>query len=300
MVSRGVNRVKKSEFSDDLLKEKIVNIIEEAVVQSPFNNFKAMNKWEEPMWEKPLVGFVSGGDPYFKKFKEDIGDFYWLPNQVFKLKFMDSDVSDDQLTVISIAFPQTSKTKDDQKISKGMPCERWLRTRGEWEEMIAKIVESIVLQLSDNGIEAVAIDEIKEFSRHISENFGLASNWSHRHTAFAAGIGTFGLSDGLITEKGKAMRFTSLIINKKIEPTVRPYNGHQAYCLFYKDGSCGACMFRCPVNAITREGHNKDICSEYLQKIKNEIGPDYVKNSNYISGCGLCQTNIPCQDGIPK
>ena len=138
-------------------------------------------------------------------------------------------MSDDQLTVISIAFPQTEKTKEEQKSSKWMPCERWLRTRGEWEAMIAKIVGNIISQLSNDGIEAVAIDEIKEFSRHISENFGIASNWSHRYTAFVAGIGTFGLSDGLITEKGKAMRFTSLIINKKLKPTVRPYHGHQDY-----------------------------------------------------------------------
>lgn len=125
-----------------LTKNEISSIIEESVIQSPFNNFNSMNKSDEPMWEKPLVGFASGDDPYFKKFKADIGDFYWLPNEAFKLKFKDSDVSDDQLTVISIAFPQTKKTKEDQKISKGMPCERWLRTRGEWEAMIAKIVVS--------------------------------------------------------------------------------------------------------------------------------------------------------------
>jgi hypothetical protein len=33
-----------------------------------------------------------------------------------------------------------------------------------------------------------------------------ASSWSERHAAHAAGLGTFGLCDGLITAKGKAMQ----------------------------------------------------------------------------------------------
>lgn len=281
-------------------KNTIIEIIEESVVNSPYNNFASMDHGEEPMWSKPIIGFAAGNDIYFNKFKEDIGSFYWLPSEAYKLKFKETKLLDDQLSVISIGFPQTEKTKDDQKKSDGLPCERWLRTRGEWEGMIDNIVIDIIEKLSKLGIEAVAIDEIKEFSRHNSEKFGLASNWSHRHTAFVAGLGTFGLSDGLITKRGKAMRFTSLILNTKIEPTERPYEGHNDYCKFYKDGSCCACIYRCPVNAISKVGHDKDLCSTYLQKIKNEIGPDYVKNSNYISGCGLCQTKIPCQDRIPE
>jgi len=39
-----------------------------------------------------------------------------------------------------------------------------------------------------------------------SERFSYASSWSERHAPHAAGLGTFGLCDGLITAKGKAMR----------------------------------------------------------------------------------------------
>ncbi len=69
---------------------------------------------------------------------------------------------------------------------------------------------------------------------------------------------------------------------------------------FFHDGSCGACIVRCPVGAITKDGHDKDKCSAFLQEIKNEIGPDFLKDSHYISGCGLCQSKVPCQDRIPK
>lgn len=283
-----------------LTNKEITEMIEEAVVKSPYNNFSMIGEPEKPMWEKPIVGFARGDDPYFAYYKREIGDFYWLPNEVYKLKYKDEPVKDNELTVISIGFPQTMETKVQQKKAKDMPCDRWQYTRGEWEPMIEKITEDIVGKMLEGGYKAVSLDSIKEFSRHTSEKFGIASNWSHRHTAFIAGLGTFGLSEGLITKKGKAMRFTSIIANRILEPTQREYDSYQEYCSYYKDGSCGACIGRCPVKAITKDGHDKDVCSAFLQKIKNETGPDFVRNSNYISSCGLCQSKVPCQDGIPK
>lgn len=219
--------------------------------------------------ENPIVGFAKGDDPYFSYYKQTIGDFYWLPKEIYQLKYQDDSVDDSKLTVISIGFPQTKETKQEQRKTVEMPSDHWLYS-------------------------------IREFSRHTSETFGIASNWSHRHTAFIAGLGTFGLSDGLITRRGKAMRFTTIIVNRQFEPTQRGYQDHHAYCKFYQDGSCGACILRCPVDAITKDGHDKDKCSAYLQKIKNETGPDFVKNSHYISGCGICQSRVPCQDGIAE
>lgn len=282
-----------------LTKDQIIDLIKETAAKSPYNSFRMIGAPDKPMWEKPIVGFAKGDDPYFAYYKKTIGDFYWLPKEVYNLKYSDEAVDDDQLTVVSIGFPQTEETKSEQSLATSMPGDRWLYTRGEWEAMIAKITGDIVAQIEADGYRAVSLDSIKEFSRHTSEKFGIASNWSHRHTAFIAGLGTFGLSDGLITKKGKAMRFTTIILNRVLEPTIREYDNYHEYCKFYKDGSCGACIVRCPVDAITKNGHDKDKCSAYLQKIKNETGPDFLKNSHYISGCGLCQSKIPCQDGIP-
>lgn len=281
-------------------KEEIVSMIEESSNKSSYNNFGVIGMKELPMWDTPIIGFAKGNDPYFQYYKQTIGDFYWLPKEVYKFKFKDEPVDDNELTVISIGFPQTKETKQEQRKAIEMPSDRWLYTRGEWERMIEEITEDIVKKLESNNIQAVSLDSVKEFSRHTSEKFGIASNWSHRHTAFIAGLGTFGLSDGLITRKGKAMRFTTIIVRAQIEPTKRDYNDYHEYCKFYKDGSCGACIVRCPVDAITKDGHDKDKCSAFLQKIKNEIGPDFVKNSHYISGCGICQSKVPCQDRIPQ
>ena len=281
-----------------LNRTEIIEMISKTVVESQHNRFHAMGLPNEPMWEKPIVGFARGDDPYFTHYKNTIGDFYWLPAEVF-YRATGAAVGDDQLTVISIGFPQTAKTKADQRDASGMPCDRWLYTRGEWEEMIRMISDELVEKLTAGGLQTVSLESISELQRQNSVNFGIASNWSHRHTAFIAGLGTFGLSGGLITEKGKAMRFTTLIVKADIEPTKRPYRDYHAYCKFYTENKCGACITRCPVNAITKEGHDKEVCSAYLTKIKKELGPDFVKNSHYTSGCGLCQSRIPCQDRIP-
>jgi len=52
---------------------------------------------------------------------------------------------------------------------------------------------------------------------------GLASNWSQRHIAYAAGLGTFSLSDGFITPKGIAMRCGSVVCDAALSPTLQVY-----------------------------------------------------------------------------
>lgn len=44
------------------------------------------------------------------------------------------------------------------------------------------------------------------WSTALSTQYGFASSWSERHTAHFCGLGTFGVSDGLITSVGKAVR----------------------------------------------------------------------------------------------
>ncbi|MBS4021539.1 MAG: hypothetical protein KGZ79_03830 [Dethiobacter sp.] len=125
---------------------------------------------------------------------------------------------------------------------------------------------------------------------------GLASTWSERHAAYAAGLGTFSLTDGLITARGMAHRCGSIITDLVLEPTRRDYAGPYGYCLHYRDKSCGICIDRCPGGAITENGHDKDLCEAYVRKQVRSEERSGVK----IAGCGLCQTNVPCEREIPK
>jgi epoxyqueuosine reductase QueG len=106
------------------------------------------------------------------------------------------------------------------------------------------------------------------------------------------------LSDGLITAKGKAMRVGSVVTDLPLKPSEKIYPHHQANCLYYFNKTCKTCAARCPAGAITAKGHDKDKCYGYVHAgIVEEKRKEYgVK----ITGCGLCQTKVPCEFEIPK
>ena len=93
------------------------------------------------------------------------------------------------------------------------------------------------------------------------------------------------------------MRAGSVVADLYIEPSLRPYTDHHAYCLFYSEGTCGKCMERCPIGAITPEGHNKNLCSKY-ESMTHRYVPRHFGFDGY--GCGFCQTGVPCESGIPR
>lgn len=135
------------------------------------------------------------------------------------------------------------------------------------------------------------------WAKQTSEGYGFASNWSERHAAHAGGLGTFGLCDGLITPLGKAVRTGSVVAKLQVPPTLRPYQDHRAYCLYYSHGICQKCVQRCPVKAISSQGHDKTRCFGHLESSRRYTRREYgIKKG----GCGLCQVAVPCESHIPS
>jgi len=75
-----------------------------------------------------------------------------------------------------------------------------------WEVFNVALRQHVANHFSASGHAAVAPMLIPNWTIVKSERFSYASSWSERHAAHAAGLGTFGLCDGLITARGKAMR----------------------------------------------------------------------------------------------
>jgi epoxyqueuosine reductase QueG len=126
------------------------------------------------------------------------------------------------------------------------------------------------------------------------------SIWSERHIAFAAGLGTFSLNDAMITEKGIAVKLLSAVTNLKLEPDVRKAKSHTENCLYLSKGTCGACIQRCPVGAISKEGHDKMKCYAYVYGEESKQAAAAIGASAKAgSGCGLCQSNVPCENKNP-
>jgi epoxyqueuosine reductase QueG len=252
---------------------------------------------EERAWDKPIVGFARGDDPIFEQFKEVVDPDHWTPLHAFAVAYPNTDARADELTVISWVLPQTRATKRDHRKETFYPAMRWARSRTRGEEFNLRMRTHLVRALAEAGMEAAAPGLLPGYSSKTGGPWVKTSNWSERHMAYAAGLGTFGLSDGLITPVGKAMRVGSVVARVQIPPTPRPYTNHHAYCPFYGDGSCGQCIVRCPAGAITAAGHDKLLCDAYCGKMHA-----YVESTFGFKGygCGLCQVGVPCESGIPK
>ena len=275
------------------LGEWLRSIVED-FIDGPENT---MEKWDnEPAWGKPLIGYSSGADPLYSFYKQDIGDFYILPHEWMKHKYK-HEYKPEQLTVISWILPQTEATKKDHRMETHFPSERWARSRIFGEKVNVKLRDHVVEKLGEQGIDAVAPMNRPEWKGMKSEKYSFASTWSERHAAYAAGLGTFSLTDAMITPVGMAMRTGSVVLDAVIEPTPRLYENHYENCLYLSEGTCGKCIERCPIGAITPEGHNKELCRAYVNMTRQ-----YVKRHYGFEGygCGFCQTGVPCESGIPK
>lgn len=271
--------------------------IEGFVAQSPTNAMGLAGP--EPIFDGPLVGFSNGADPLYAFYVEHIGAFYLTPLTIFQRAFPDiPGVRAEELTVVSWVLPSTWKTRLENAAEQRLPSQRWVLTRHLGEMCNEALRRYLVEALSAQGIAAVAPVLSPFWSRHDQGPWSPCSNWSERHAAYASGLGTFGLCDGLITPLGKAIRIGSVVARMALTPTPRPYTDRHAYCLFYSHGTCGKCIPRCPVGALSERGHDKARCMQYTHKSVNAI----VKQRDGVDtfACGLCQAGVPCTAGVPR
>lgn len=235
------------------------------VTESLNNRFAAFP--DEPIWDAPLVGFASGDDPLFDEYKTIIGDFHFTPREIIAAHLGRNHSGDHErmrtISVISFVLPATETTRAGNRSEKAVCSLRWNHMRFHGQEFIDRLSRYLVVLIEELGGVAVAPDLSREWAI-VSQPSGLSSNWSQRHVAYAAGLGTFGLSDGFITPKGMAMRLGSVVCNLSLVPTPRTASGPYENCLFFHSGRCGKCAERCPAGAISEKGHDKVKCSAYL------------------------------------
>ena len=285
--------------ADDALESnpaaRIESWIQEYTATSPRNSLR--NSENEKAWEEPLVGFSRGDDPIFQQYKEHVGPFHWTPLEIFQLTFPNQPVKEEELTVISWILPHTEAIKADLRKRTKEPSEKWIRARLYGEQFNEELRKYLTQNLSQAGHPAVVPILSEQFKMERDGPYGMASTWSERHAAYASGLGTFGLCDGLITPKGKAIRCGSVVAKIKVPVTPRPYKDHHAYCLFYTKGACGMCAERCAGDAVTKaSGHDKSACMKQCMttmRYATELG----LKGGY--GCGFCQTGVPCESQNP-
>ncbi|MGA2991115.1 MAG: hypothetical protein ABSD88_11630 [Candidatus Korobacteraceae bacterium] len=257
----------------------IVDFLNELVRTDPRN---ALPEGDNiTIWEEPVVGVAAANDPLFETLKQPqaVGPIhanpeYWLPGAK---------------SVISFFLPFSQAVKKSYDRNSSLPSLEWVSARLNGEVFVNVVRRSLSRYLESQGGRAIV--------PNLDVRYGavnMVPNWSERHVAFIAGVGSFGHHCGLLTAKGAAGRIGSVVTDFDITPTKRPYNRVYEYCLWHFDRSCGACMKRCPVDAIRPEGKDHQICITNHAKY---IRPAYL-DWGYHS-CGHCQTWLPCSSGIP-
>ena len=241
------------------------------------------------MFDVPLVGFGAAWDSLFDEYKEAgvVGPWHrgpcdWLPGAA---------------SVVSMFLPFTERVRRSNRGDLSETSPEWLHGRVEGQRFINAFTGEVRRWLETRGVGCCAPSIDGRFrSFNAGEGLGgypeagegtFGSNWSERHAAYVCGLGTFGLSRGVITMRGMAGRFTSVIIDLELEADPRPYSGVYDYCV-----RCGACARRCPAGAISLEGGKDHVaCGKWLKRSRERYAPRY--------GCGQCQTSVPCEDKNP-
>jgi epoxyqueuosine reductase len=273
--------------------------IADFIMKDPSSRLSFLNDYV--MWDRPLVKFADGDDPLFTEYKKIIDPVHFTPREALAQGYNKTPGDlPERLAVISWVLPIAEETRKTNRSETKIPSRLWSHTRWYGEKSNDMLRKHMVEYLTNMGYLAVAPVLLPSF-KLLGNGKDEYSNWSERHIAYAAGQGTFSLSDGFITERGIAHRCGSVVTSLVIPASPRKYKGPYSNCLHYRGMVCRACIKRCPAGAISENGHDKSKCMKYLVGIgysPKQLSSSY-DNEKSVVGCGFCQTGVPCEYGIP-
>lgn len=231
-------------MTKEKLKEEIIEKCKK--LQIPMVGFAPVERWENPPDELP------------NKFEEWIPEEFWPQSIYPEAKTVIVIGLPVQLPIVetapSIYYHQLYNTVNAALDDKAYEISNYLNFKG---------YPSIFLPRDAYGDMEIIIKKPFAF-------------FSHRHAAYLAGLGSFGLNNVFLTpEYGPRVRFTSIFTSAELEGD--PITGEDL-CT-----RCMACYNHCPVNAIKSEGKfpppvDKITCALWSKKLRGE----------YRSPCGIC------------
>ncbi|HBL18925.1 MAG TPA: (Fe-S)-binding protein [Elusimicrobia bacterium] len=218
----------------------------------------------------PLVGFAAADDPLFRENKRVVSPAHALPE----------DLLPGARTVVAFFIPLPRAVVRSNVPGKAASRE-WALAYIETNALIRDAALRLKRVLEAEGHAAAVTPATHNFDPET-----LVSDWSHRHAAFIAGLGRFGLNNMLITDSGCCGRLGSLVTSLELPPDPRP--GREA-CLFRHDGSCQRCAARCVGDALSAERFDRKRC--YAVCLHNE---ERHRELGKADVCGKCLAGVPC------
>lgn len=221
-------------------------------------------------WRMPLVGYATASDPVFHTLRSVVRPTHVMP----------TDLLEEANTVVAFFLPFDEETIKSN-VKGETSSRKWVQVYLETNNLIRDLGLHMKSRLEGLGHAAISTPVTHSFDPE-----ELISDWSHRHVAFIAGLGQFGLNNMLITEKGCCGRLGSLITSANIEPDTR---GETEACLYRHNGKCMKCTERCVNEALFEKRFDRHKCYEMClrnEKIHRPLGKADV--------CGKCLVDVPC------
>ena len=226
------------------------------------------------LWRKPIVRFADATNPGFAQLRRIVDSGHHMPQ----------DYLPDAKNVLSWFLPFLPEVGNNNL--PGQLCSaQWADVYLVTNEMAAWINEQLVQFLKEEYAVSAAVPTDAGMIGMDNPR----SRWSQRHVAYLAGHGTFGKNNMLISDAGSVGRYFSVVTALNVSPDA-PVTEER--CLWKRDGSCGLCIKRCPVAALTEAGFDRYKClDQCLKNMARFPGADV---------CGKCTVELPCSYQIPS
>ena len=266
----------------DHAKIDVVEIVNKAIL-----TFESENGVKEGIWKTPLISVISADNPLIPKLKEAVSPDHLLPEELLP--------GAKSVVVFFVPFENriVSSNLEGEAAS-----EDWAKAYILTNSLIGFISDEIEKVIYERGFKMEKIKATHNFNEKT-----LMSQWSHRHFAWIAGLGTFGINNMLITPNGCCGRFGSFITTADyncfcISPAKSPLYGNdpkKEKCLYKRNGSCGLCQKKCVHGAYGEGGEfYKHKCYEACLK-----NASLYKHLGLADVCGKCLVGLPCSTKSP-
>jgi len=251
------------------MKEDLHNEIIKTI-KSTISDYENINRLN--MWREPIIEIISAKNEKLRELKQIVSLDHFMPY----------DILPDSKSIISFFIP-FSENIAKSNINGTMASKEWAQAYIKTNDLIKVINDKTEELMDKNGYKTGKIPATHNFNEKT-----LISNWSHRHIAFIAGIGTFGINNMLITKKGCCGRLGSIIISYELN-NYKDTGKVKEKCLNKLNGNCGICQKRCIASAYKNNSFNGNIC--HRQCLENA---EYNKETGYADVCGKCLVGLPC------
>ena len=233
------------------------------------------------LWGPPLLAALNADHPFIPGLKRSVSPSHLLPDELLP----------GAKSVVVFFIPLADRIVESN-IDGEAASEEWALSYVLTNSLLGFIGEEVEKVLARHGFQAAKIKATHNFDKET-----LMSRWSHRHLAWIAGLGTFGLNNMLITVKGCCGRLGSLVTDADcgILGIPMPSGLQKERCLNKINGSCGLCQKKCPVGAYSEDG-KFDRLKCYEACLKNA---EIHKSIGTVDVCGKCLVGLPCSKDMP-